>query len=108
MRQLVDQTIALTILDQLGGRRRLEMMVNAREFVLGADSLSFRFSGSEAANYCTVTYDYPRDLYEMRLYLISPPNPPALVYDEAGLHDDLLIPTFEEETNLFLTLGAIR
>lgn len=104
---MTDLTIAQTIIAQMGGHRRLQLLVRARDFVAGDNFVMFRFSGSKIANKCKVVYDDGWDLYDFYLYLLHGAKV-DLVYEIEGLYFDDLIPTFEEETGLTLSLTLPR
>ncbi len=58
------------IILQLGGQRRLEAMISARNFAADDKSLTFSFSGSRKANRCRITLE-PDDLYTFELWKIN-------------------------------------
>lgn len=99
------QAVAQTILEQMGGTRKLEAMVRARHFMAleGDGGLQFTFSGSKKANVCRIAYDAGRDLYTFELGKFS-----NLTYTRTfiieGVYWDLLAELFEKHTGLYLTI----
>lgn len=101
------QRIAQTIAKQMGGTRRLQVMVGANSFTALKSGLQFRFKGSRKANCCRVTYDYGKDLYTFSLLRIGTIKTSFKVtevcaYDE--VYFDMLVNLFESETGLYLSL----
>lgn len=105
---------ANTILDQLGGQRRLMAMVGMKrwtvgEFGTGRPSTSFRFKGSKKSNTLLVTYRAD-DTYDVTFLKMSM-NKKKTDFASAkkqekfeGIYADMMIPLFEEQTGLYLTL----
>ena len=101
------QVVAQTIASQMGGTRHLKMMVNGRNFCAldGDGGLKFNFSGSRKANTCLIKLDASRDLYNVELWKITASGKTVKqVYSLEGAYFDVLIPTFETETGLYLSL----
>lgn len=100
----INQEIAQTILQQLGGKRRLKLMVSAWNFKVEYNSTSFRFMGSQVANYVKIIFD-PSDTYNLEFMLI---NTTQGVCEEKEkftmIYNDMLVNTFEEYTGLYLSI----
>ena len=98
--------VAETIINQLGGSRKLAAMIGARDFVGSSDSVQFKFKGSRKANTARIVLD-PNDTYTLELWKINT-NPRNFrsdqVFSSSGLYADALRPTFERETGLYLSL----
>lgn len=94
--------IAKTILEQMGGIRRLVMMTGAKNFVDHGNGVSFKFPNKRGPNHCKVTLD-PSDTYtvefgRMRKYELTNKD------EMEGIYWDQLKNLFEEKTGLYLTL----
>lgn len=105
---MTDLTVAETIVRQMGGAKRLRLMVGAEQFLGSADRVQFKFKGSRKANSCVVILD-PNDTYTMQLWRIRGPRAKAgkmldLKFEESRLYCDMLVSTFEGETGLYLSL----
>lgn len=107
------QQVAQTIIQQLGGFGRLKAMVNGRNYVsFGHDAilgheqavagLKFQFSGSRKYSWCVISLDaddtYSLQFAAVRKYEWKPGK------KMSGLYWDMLIPTFESETGLYLRI----
>jgi len=97
--------IAETIVKQMGGFGRLGAMVNGRDFVtLENGGVQFTFSGKRGMNKCVIkldaddTYTMEFWYYNKRTYDIKK------VWEMSGMYWDMLIPVFEQETGLYLSL----
>ena len=100
-----DQTVALTILQQMGGQRKLKAMIGAHYFSGDDNMLMFSFKGCRKANKCRVTLDYASDLYIFELFKFSPKKLDSTpVFKLEGVYFDMLKPIFEDETGLYLSL----
>ena len=99
-----DEEIARTTLSQLGGYGKLTSMINARNFAYGNGDLTFRFSGSDKADWVTIKLNGD-DTYDMVFHKLGNSK-----YDikEAGkindVYNDQLQGSFEEFTGLRLSL----
>ena len=93
--------VAETILEQLGGARRLGIMVNARDFVAITRGLQFKFSGSRKANTARVELT-PRDTYTLTLYKVT--NKGLDIKDVASeeMYFDQMVDYIESVTGLAL------
>jgi len=101
------RAIAQTIANQLGGTRLLKAMVNGRNFTAldGDGGLKFNFSGSRKANTCLIKLDAGKDLYNVELWKITAGGKTVKqVFSLEGVYADMLVPTFETETGLYLSL----
>lgn len=104
MARTANQTIARTIISQLGGFGRLRCMVNARDIVADTNAVWFRFSGSHKFNKCKVTLD-ASDTYTVEFYKFSPKKMTCDLKDStSGVYCDQLISLFESTTGLYLSL----
>ncbi len=105
--------VAETILAQMGGMKRLALMIGAKDWVGGENYLQFGFKGSRWANKCTVTLD-ANDTYTMEFFKF-PRDPMKItktsfnaVSSDDGLYCDMLVKVFESETGLYLSLGTMK
>ena len=102
--------IADTILQQLGGKRKLNALIGL-EFPIALDisanygGLQFSFKGSRKVNKCVIKLN-GLDLYDFELWKISPTfkHEPELVYSIDDIYADMLKSIFENETQLYLSL----
>ena len=101
-----DLTVANTIIKQMGGMRRLKLMVGAHSFSGDSGMVQFGFKGNRSMNKCRIEYDRGLDLYNFSLWRIrGGKNPSAKeVYRVDGIYFDQLQSTFEEQTGLYLHL----
>ena len=93
-----------TILEQMGGKNRIQAMTDAYNFVYsdGDKSLRFRFKGSRKVNYVKITLN-SLDLYDMEFKKIWGMKCKD-VETVNGVYWDQLKPIFEETTGLYLSL----
>jgi hypothetical protein len=103
--QKTDMTVARTIAAQMGGTRRLSLMVGADNFIGSADSLTFAFKGSAKANRCKITLD-PSDTYTVQILKIgrAPEFKCKTVFEGSDFYCDDLQLLFETKTGLYLSL----
>jgi hypothetical protein len=102
---MTDLAVANTILEQMGGARRLALMIGAKNFVGGKNDLMFAFSGSTKANKCRITLDRGSDTYKFELLKVNYRTfDHKVVYELEGVYWDMLKKLFEEETGLYLRL----
>lgn len=97
------QTIAETILNQIGGARRLSMMCGCKNFVATGEGLQFAVGTNEKrVNRCVVTLGAD-DLYSVQFGRYSMRK---LTFDVLAQHDgvyaDQLRALFERETGMYL------
>lgn len=106
-------TIATTILEQMGGTSRLNAMIGANTFVdfstnpeskYYEPSVGFRFKAraKNKANYIKVVLD-PSDTYTVTFCRLHGYNTKE-ISSVSGIYAEQLIPLFEGETGLYLTL----
>ena len=101
------QEIANTIIQQMGGRK-LCAMVGAKNFTYGTIDYNgfeqpymlFQFSLSRKYKYCRIIYNQGSDTYIFQLLN----NKAVVKFDLADVYAEDLIPLFEEETGLYLSL----
>lgn len=101
------QTVAATILAQMGGIGRIRAMTGARNFLsysAAADSEHGRGLGAVSFQYgrgkvCRITLD-PSDTYSVEFGTTRKGYGPVV----AGLYAESLIPTFERATGLYLSI----
>ena len=103
--------IAVEILRQLGGQRRLEMMIGAYNFVFGTNKkgdtwLSFKFKASSKVNHIKITLTWD-DLYSIQFGKIHGKlNTEFVVVEEVSKVDcENLIGVIEKSTGCYLRLG---
>jgi hypothetical protein len=100
-----EEEIAKTTLSQLGGYGKLSSMINARNFAYGNGDLTFRFSGSDKADWVTIKLNGD-DTYDMVFHKLGNSK-----YDirEVGkindVYNDQLQDSFEEFTGLNISLS---
>ena len=104
-----DKAIAQTIINQMGGGRRLQMMVGVTTFVALPSSsdqlggLAFQFKGSRKANYLEVIL-CPDDTYTLKFCRYGLKQKQSIVKEFESVYCDQLIETFENFTGLYLSL----
>jgi len=85
----------------------LVAMVGAHSFGVNdkESSITFKFKAKalNKANYCTITLDQGKDLYNLKMGRVWGLNVKT-VFEEKGLFFDQLKPIFENETHLYLSL----
>lgn len=98
-----DTTVAQNILNQMGGRR-VQVMVNGRDFVYDDNSVSFKFSGSQKTNQVHVKLN-GMDTYNVTFYKWKPQKlEHTKVKEVNGIYAEDLKPFFEDTTGLYLSL----
>ena len=98
-----DTTTAKTILEQLGGTRRLMAMIGASDFVFGDRSLQFSFGkAAKGIRKARIELD-ASDTYTVRFYAGRGLSIREVETCE-GVYDDALKRTFESVTGLYLSL----
>jgi hypothetical protein len=101
--QTSDLQVAQTIIAQMGGTRRLSMMVGASLFAGDDSSVMFSFKGSRKVNKCRVTLD-ASDTYTVEFFKFSPSKLTCPVVDEiSGVDAEMLVDIFESCTGLYLS-----
>jgi hypothetical protein len=100
----VDEAVAMTIVAQMGGLRRLQAMIGARQIVAGNDFVQFGFGGCRKANKCRIELD-DNDTYTFQLWKYNKRTIECdLVHESAGVYADMLTEIFERETGLHLAI----
>jgi len=99
-------TVADTILAQLGGASRVSAMTGAKSFLAGKSELAFRFSASKSANYVSIKLDAD-DTYSVE-FLKTRGVKFSIVKKSVNVYAQDLPSLFEEVTGLYLTLGEVR
>jgi hypothetical protein len=95
-------SVSATILEQMGGHRRLVMMVGAKNFLGSKTHLSFRFGGSHRHNYVKIVLN-GSDLYDVTIGRTNGVKPLKNVTKGEGLFADQLVTFFEETTGMYLS-----
>ena len=94
--------IAKTILDQMGGTRRLALMTGAKNFMALESGVNFRI-GKNAKNVNNVRVTLtPDDLYTVEFGKVWGTKYKVLSKHE-GVYCDMLVDLFESETGMYLT-----
>ena len=98
--------VAKTILDQMGGMRRLMMMIGARDFVYGPKSISFRWPNKQRSkgNKLKVTLRGD-DTYKVEFLNVAKYNV-KVVKKHEGIHAEDLVELFERQTGWYLRMGS--
>ena len=99
-----NNTIAKTILQQMGGTGRICAMTGAKRFVDHGDGVSFRFPNKAAGrpNHVKITLN-GSDLYDVRFIRIRGTNFKT-TQELSGVYCDMLKELFETQTGLYLSL----
>jgi hypothetical protein len=99
--------VASTILSQMGGQRRLVMMIGANTFVRynTPPGVSFKYPNrhkpSKGGNFVKLTFNEGLDLYDMEFkYLRGYKARTVKTY--SGVYADQLVEIFERQTGLYL------
>jgi len=101
--QTSDLQVAQTIIAQMGGTRRLSLMVGASLFAGDDSSVMFSFKGSRKVNKCRVTLD-ASDTYTVAFLKFSPSKLTCPVVEEiSGVDAEMLVDIFESRTGLYLS-----
>ena len=98
-----DLTVANIIAQQMGGIRRLMVMVGASQFAGSEDRLQFSFKLCKKANKCVIRLD-PDDTYTVQFWKISRKGDCKLVSEQDGIYCDMLQGIFKDFTGLVLKL----
>lgn len=105
-----NQIIANTILNQMGGLNRIAVMTGAKDFLIDGPGVSFKYPGSKHSNYVKIQLN-GNDLYDVEFGKIRkvkglPTYKPVESFDD--LYFDMLKPTFEQETGLYLSFYRLN
>lgn len=105
-----DDTVARTILAQLGGTSRLIAMTGAKHILFDTDLVCFKFKGSRKVNHCKITLD-ASDTYTVEFGLFKKHRSSdgkrrnyAVKASFSGVYADSLVSVFEGTTGLALSL----
>jgi len=90
------------VIQQLGGFRRLQSMINAQHFSKAEDYVTFKFTGSKVANYLKVTL-LPSDTYKV-VFIKLWGSKVKVVKEVENVYADSLIELFENTTGLYLRI----
>jgi len=104
--EALDESVARTILKQMGGSGRLKAMIGAKHFIDHGQSLSFQFPNRKRSkgNYVKITLRGD-DTYDMEFSVISGGGTKVKkVKTYSGIYFDQLQPLFTEWTGLRLRL----
>lgn len=97
------QQIANTIIQQLGGRRKLTAMIGMWNIAQEVNGVSFRFKSCKKANYVKITLS--SDLYNVEFMLINVSKGICETTKTYNLvYNDMLINIFQSYTGLRLSL----
>ena len=95
---------AETIIDQIGGAGRLQIMLGTKAIACLDNSITFDFKGNRKMNKCRITYNYGSDLYTVEFFKYSPKKfTYTVVAQFAGIYADQLRNLFEQTTGLYLS-----
>lgn len=96
--------VAETIAAQMGGTRRLSVMIGATGFVADVNSLKFSFKRCKRANMFRVTLD-ATDTYTVEFFKYSPRKATCdVVKSHELVYADQLVDLFESFTGLYVSL----
>jgi hypothetical protein len=97
-----NKAVALEILSQIGGIRRLSMMTGAKDFVSGEDRVIFKIGkgAKNKINSIKIVLN-AMDLYDVTFLRVWGTKITTVKTVE-GIYNDMLQSTFEEETGFFL------
>ena len=99
----VDTTIAKTIIQQMGGMRRLSMFTGAKNFVALPNGVSFRI-GNKSVNFVKIILN-GKDLYDLTFGLMR--NGKLVNKKEYNdIYSDQLKSIFEKSTGMYLSFEA--
>jgi hypothetical protein len=97
-----DDQIAQTIIEQMGGVRKLKAMLGVPMFITIPHGVKFKFFGSNKANIVEITLNR-LDYYDMKFGLFRN-NAIRLAHVFEDISADQLKDTFEDATGLRVTL----
>ena len=96
-------SVASTILDQMGGTRRLSAMTGAHAFADHGSGVSFLFPNRQRSKGNGIKITLRNDLYDVEFRNVSIRGAKKVkAYD--GVYADQLVPIFEKQTGLYLRL----
>lgn len=98
-------TVAQTILAQMGGARRLMMMLGVKQFVTGSNSVSFRWPNKQRSKGNSVKVSLRGDdTYDMEFFNVAKYAAKS-VKKHSGVYAEDLVGLFEKQTGWHLRLG---
>lgn len=100
--------VAMTILQQMGGARRLQMMLGVKQFVTSANGVSFQFPNKERSkgNAVRITLD-PDDTYTVEFFNASKAGA-KIIRKLEGVYADMLVDIFEHQTGWYLRMASVN
>jgi hypothetical protein len=106
MNEQSDKEIADTILDQMGGMRRIGAMIGARSFTMIKNGVQIHFPNKQRSkpNYVAITLDRGSDTYDVKFMRIDKGGAPKTTAEYHDIYSDSLKNLFEKETGLYLSL----
>ena len=101
-----DAMIGQTILDQMGGSRRLQVMLGVKQFILLNDGVAFQWPNKTPSkgNYVEVKLN-GSDLYDVAFYMVGR-GAKKLVKKFDDLYAEDLVSTFERQTGWYLRMAS--
>lgn len=98
--------VGKTILQQMGGAGRIQVMLGAKNILLLDNGVSFRWPNKERSkgNAVRITLD-PSDTYTMEFLNVAGSSAKS-VKKYTGVYNDQLVDIFEKQTGWFLSLGG--
>lgn len=106
---VADQMVGRTILEQMGGARRLQVMLGVQKFILLNDGVAFKWPNKQPSNGNYVEIHLtPMDTYTMSFFMVSMRGGGTknLVkkYDDVYAED--LVHIFEKQTGWYLRMAS--
>lgn len=96
--------VAETILEQLGGQGKLQVMIGAKQFVGDENMVQFKWSAKAKRGINTVVVSLePSDTYRVEFYKIRGADS-QLVDSSSGVYAEDLARLFEDKTGLYVRL----
>lgn len=98
-----------TIIQQLGGRRVLKLMLGTTKIVIGNDAVNFNLQGCKKINKIRVLYRKSTDYYRVTFYYYDAPTLNLSVIQEyEDVSVDQLTDLITAETGLRMRMPTIR
>ena len=103
---VADQMIGRTILEQMGGQRRLSLMLGVKQLILLKDGVAFAWPNRESSkgNYVEIRLN-GADLYDVAFFNASRSGK-KLVKKFDDLYAEDLVNTFERQTGWYLRMAS--
>lgn len=100
-------SVASTILDQMGGWRRLKMMIGVQQVIDLRNGVGFKWPNKQRSkgNYVEIILT-PLDLYNMTFYNVSTRGKKK-VKEFRDIYNDQLVDLFERQTGWYLRMGSV-